>query len=194
MFSLEAVTLPRPARERTASSHPYDVPDRRGLYDSYAECIDIRNNNPELFAQDAGYSLQFSGWSLGRYFHSNVGGKELHLLVNPQVDKELVFDVSFGSTNAADYYVASKSYGTEPSYDVASGKVTVPANSYVLIVNQKVTNAVDEIKADLEGCQPVSEAWYTLTGTRVDLPSKGIYIHVVDYADGTRRSFKQVIR
>ena len=172
----------------------YDVPDRRGLYDSYAECIDIRNNNPELFAQNAGYSLQFSGWSLGRYFHSSVGGKELHLLVNPQIDKDLTMNVSFGSTNPADYYVASKSYGTSPSYDVAAGTVTIPANSYVLIVNQKVTNAVEEIKAELAGSEPVGESWYTLTGTRVDNPSDGIFIRVVDYADGTRKSFKQVIR
>ena len=168
----------------------YDVPDRYGLYMNYAELISIRLSNPELFAQNAGYSINYSGWTLGRYFHSSVGGKELHLLVNPQVAGDLTMDVSFGSTNQNAYTIASKSYGTEPSFDVAKGKVTVPPNSYVLIINDNVVNGVEDIIADFAGSEPISQEWYTLTGARVLNPDKGIYILLVKYADGTSRSFK----
>lgn len=170
----------------------YDVPDRYGLYQNYAELINLRLENPELFAQDAGYSLSFSGWTLGRYFHSSVGGKELHLLINPQVDKELTMKVSFQSTSQSDYSIASKSYGTEPSFNVADGTVTIPSNSYVVITNTKVVNGVDDVVADFNGVEPVSSEWYTLTGARVANPQDGIFIQVVKYADGTTKSFKVV--
>lgn len=170
----------------------YDVPDRRGLYQSYAELINLRLSNPELFAENAGYSISFAGWTLGRYFHSSVGGKELHLLINPQVDKELTMKCSFNSTNQNDYMIASKSYETNPTFSVADGTVTIPANSYVVITNSKVVNGVDEITSDVAGSEPVGSEWYTLTGTKVTNPDKGIYIQVVKYADGTSRSFKVV--
>ena len=172
----------------------YDVPDRRGLYDNYAELIAYRLNNPDLFAEKAGYSLNFAGWTLGRSFHSSVDGKELHLLINPMINEEITMTTSFQSADPDVYYIASKSYGTEPTFDVKAGKVTVPANSYVLIVNDKVDNAVMEVAPELAGSEPVAEAWYTVTGARVDKPSRGIFVRVVDYADGTRRSFKQVVR
>ena len=171
----------------------YDVPDRRGLYDSYCELIGIRLSNPELFSESASSSLNFSGWVLGRYFHSSAAGKELHLLVNPQVDKELTMSTSFASTNPADYSIASKSYGTEPSFDVAAGKVTIPANSYVLIINKNVVNGVEEIKSDLEAVDIVSEEWYTLSGLKVERPQNGIYLKVTKYSDGTNRTFKVVV-
>ena len=170
----------------------YDVPDRRGLYDSYAELITLRNDNPELFAKDAGYSLNFSGWALGRYFHSSVNGKEIHVLINPQLEGELTMKVSFGSTAPNEYTVASKSYGTTPSFDVVAGNVTVPANSYVVITNSKVVNAVEDVFADSDS-HAVSQQWYDLTGRKIDNPSSGLFIKVVKYADGSVRSFKQFI-
>lgn len=170
----------------------YNVPDRKGLYDTYAELIDIRLSNPELFAKDSGYSLNYSGWTLGRYYHSTVGNKELHLLINPQLDTELEMKLSFGSTNQDDYIIRSKSYGTTPTFSVSEGKVVIPANSYVLITNKNVVNAVEEVKSDLAGAEPVGEEWFSLTGARVLNPDKGIFIRVVRYADGTKRSFKEV--
>ena len=171
----------------------YDVPDRHGLYQNYCELIDIRLNNPELFAQDAGYTLNFSGWTLGREFHSSAGGKEIHALINPQISGDMNFKVSFGSTSTADYYVASKSYGTEPAFNVAAGTVTVPANSYVVIVNTKVTNAVESVFDDSDALLPVDETWFDLTGNRVDSPARGLFIRVVRYSDGSSRSFKQFV-
>lgn len=170
------------------------MPERRGLYDSYSELINIRLQNPDLFAQDAAYKLNFAGWTLGRSFISSAGGKELYLLINPQVDKELEMKVSFASANASDYYIASKSYGTEPTFNVAAGTVTIPSNSYVLILNNAVVNGVDEIAADGVDAEPVADEWFDLAGVKVTNPKAGIYVRVVTYADGTRRSFKQVVR
>ena len=172
----------------------YDVPDRHGLYENYCELISLRNKNPELFAQNAGYSLNFSGWTLGRYFHSSANGKEIHVLINPQLTEDLTMKVSFSSANADIYSVASKSYGTNPTFDVAAGTVSIPANSYVVITNDKVVNGVDDVIADFGGAEPVSEEWFDMTGCRVLNPDSGLYVRVVRYADGSVRSFKQFVR
>ena len=170
----------------------YDVPDRKGLYDSYSELIHIRLANPSLFAENAGYSLSYDGWTLGRYFHSSADGKELHLLVNPQVDKAMTMKVSFNSTQQSDYKVASKSYGSNPTFDVAAGTVTIPANCYVLITNDAVSSGVGDITAETVVSNPISEEWYTLTGMKVTDPADGIFIKVVKYSDGTTRTTKIV--
>ena len=172
----------------------YDVPERRALYDNYAELISLRNENPELFAQNAGYSLNFSGWTLGRYFHSSVNGKEIHVLINPLLTGDLTMKVSFNSTDQSVYSIASKSYQTEPVFSVSAGTVTIPANSYVVIINDKVVNAVDDILDDSVSAEVVAEEWFDLTGARVANPSEGLFVRVVKYADGTSRSFKQFVK
>ena len=171
----------------------YDLPDRRGLYQNYADLINLRMANPELFAQNAGYKLSFSGWTLGRSYLVSVGGKELKLLINPQTDKELTMNVSFASANPDDYTIAAKSYGTTPTFNVAAGTVTIPANSFVCIINDKVSTGIGDVPADAMGATPVSEQWYSLTGVPVSHPDKGIYIRVVKYSDGTVRSFKAAL-
>ena len=172
----------------------YDVPDRHGLYENYCELISIRRNNPELFAQDATMSLDFMTWDGGRYFHSTKDGKEIHALINPKTSGTINMKATFGSDSQSDYYIISKSYGTNPTFEVGRGQVTIPANSYVVIANNAVVDAVDEIIADFEGVEIVGEDYYDLTGVRVENPENGIYVKVVRYANGTTRSFKEIVK
>ena len=170
----------------------YDVPARRGLYWNYCELIKFRNLNPDLFSKEASTSLNFASWASCRFFSSSIGDKELHLVVNPDVSNNLTYKCNFKSTNPDDYVIGSKSYGTNPVINFETGEVTLQPGAYVLIVNSSVDTAVEQIKAEMAGSEPVSTEWYSLTGARVVNPDKGIFIQVVKYADGTSRSFKVV--
>ena len=59
-----------------------------------------------------------------------------------------ISSIPFNSTNNSDYVIASKSYGTEPTFDASTGKVTLPNNGYVVIVNKNVSG-IDENIIDI---------------------------------------------
>ena len=123
-------------------------PDNYGLYRNYCELIDIRTANPDLFDEAASYSaaVTASDWAKGRTIISTTPEKELICAINPGMSTELTIPIAFSSTKESDYKIASKSYATNPTFDVAAGTVTVPANSYVVLVNNKVS-AVEGIAA-----------------------------------------------
>lgn len=56
----------------------------------------------------------------------------------------------FSSKNDGDYRIESASYNTTPAFSAATGRITVPANSYVVIVNNKVSG-IDGIESDNAG-------------------------------------------
>lgn len=126
-------------------------PDNYGLFRNYCELIDIRLCNPELFSQSSSYNNNCLLWTTARKITSIADGKELVCVINPSIDKEMTTSYAFASTNEADYRIASKSYATNPAYDVAQGTITVPANSYVVIVSNNVTKieSVDSIETTL---------------------------------------------
>ena len=126
-----------------------DDPERQGLYDNYAELIAIRNNNKELFAETATFEgkCAASNWADGRTMLSKAGDKELITVINPNADKEISVAVSFSKSGEDSYKILSKSYESEPSFSVAGGTVTVPANCYVVIGSVAVA-AVDEVGAE----------------------------------------------
>ncbi len=123
-----------------------DDPDNAGLLQSYKDLIRIRLANPDLFTQDT-FNNMCTTWGSVRYIKASKGNKELICVINPQVDKELTYSYGFASADQSNYEIASKSYGTNPSFNVADGKIVVPANSYVVITS-KAVDSVDEISAD----------------------------------------------
>lgn len=65
------------------------------------------------------------------------------------------------------------------------------------VINAAVEGAditgIDDVIADeAVAAEPVSTEWYTLSGARVLEPDHGLYIQVVTYSDGSRKSFKVV--
>lgn len=130
----------------------FDSPSRKGLYDCYAELISLRNDNPELFAEKASFdnNCGTGSWANGRTLTSVSGDKELYTVVNPNIDKPITVAVNFRKENESDYQALSKSYNSTPSFSVAGGTVTVPANCYVVIGSMAVSG-VDEVAGENAG-------------------------------------------
>ncbi len=157
--------------------------DRKGLYDNYSELIALRNKNTDLFAETASFenNCAQANWANGRTMVSKVGDKELITVINPNIDKEITVRVSFGKNDDAAYQILSKSYDSNPSFSVAGGTVTVPANCYVSIGTMDVTEvegvwsdtAASSLRVHKEGsCIVIDYAAspveiYTIDGSRV---------------------------
>ncbi len=124
-----------------------DEPDRKGLYDNYSQLIDIRNSNSDLFEESATFEMNcgVANWANGRTIVSRKGDKELITVINPNVDKALTVSVTFGKSAEEAYQILSKSYASEPSFSVAEGTVTVPANCYVTIGSKEVAAGVEDV-------------------------------------------------
>ena len=150
-------------------------PFRKGLNKCYSELIAIRNNNPELFSSSASFSsaCKTSNWTSGRTMTSIEGGKEVYTFINPLVDKSITFSQNFSQKDNAAYQILSQTFGQESTFDTVSGKVTVPANSYVVIGSAQVT-AVGEIDAEWSDGEA---EYFNLQGIRIAAPVPGeIYI------------------
>lgn len=124
-----------------------DSPDRKGLYDCYAELISLRNGNTDLFAEDAQFesNCSASDWKTGRRLVSKSGDKEMFTVINPNVSGSITVSVGFTKDDNASYEILSRSYGSDPSFNAAAKTVTVPANCYVVIGSANVSSGIDEI-------------------------------------------------
>lgn len=120
-----------------------DDPDNAGVHNSYRELISIRRDNPELFPIEGSFANLCSGWENGRSIITTNAEKEVYCMINPNTTGDLTFDVQFQSTDADKYWISSKSYGSEPSFDVAAKTITVPANCYVVVSTKNVTGIRD---------------------------------------------------
>jgi 1,4-alpha-glucan branching enzyme len=129
--------------------------DRKGLYQSYSELCWLRRSNPDLFTESTAKTMTMNcnseNWSTkGRLIKLTNNTQELICVINTMTSNSsrTISGIPFNSTNNSNYIIASKSYGTEPTFDASTGKVTLPNNGYVVIVNKNVTgvdeNIVDE--------------------------------------------------
>ncbi|MDE6811459.1 MAG: hypothetical protein K2J15_03825, partial [Muribaculaceae bacterium] len=127
-------------------------PNNKGLYNNYCDLIRLRTMNPELFdTATASYTANVTAanWGKGRTIIATTPDKEMICAINPSVTNDVTISVPFSSTNQGDYSIFTKSYASNPTFDVAAGTVTVPANCFVVLTNQSVL-AVDEISAESE--------------------------------------------
>ena len=150
---------------------------RAGLANCYAELAAIRNGNPQLFSQDASFIAadRASNWANGRTLTSTAGSEAIYTFVNPNTDMAITFTHSFPLGDNSAYHILSQTYGQEITFDAAASKVTVPANSYVVIGTSGL-NAVEEIGGeDADGAEP---QYFNLQGMRVAAPQPG-QIHIV---------------
>ena len=76
----------------------------------------------------------------------------------------------------------SPSYNTTPTFSASTGKVSVPANSYVVIVNNKVSG-VDKVESDNFGTQ--GPEVYAVGG---DIVIHGAYTNAEVYAASGARA------
>ncbi|MDE7414610.1 MAG: hypothetical protein K2N05_12595 [Muribaculaceae bacterium] len=142
----------------------------KGLVDRYTELINIRLANPDLFGEQAEYSLDFNNTANYptapkklMYAKSFYGDKEIHVLINPGVNVVLTSQAAFKSQNPNDYQVLSKWGATDPVIDYATGNVTLPANGYVVIGNKSVVPDLSGVN-DIELTPARKFAAYSIDG------------------------------
>ncbi|MDE6022196.1 MAG: hypothetical protein K2G13_01715, partial [Muribaculaceae bacterium] len=151
-------------------------PYRAGLMNNYRELTAIRNNNPELFSQEASFTsaCMASNWGNGRTISSTSGQKGVYTFINPNVDKSIVMNFSFPEKDNSAYKILSQTYGQESTFDASSGKVTIPSNSYVVIATESVSHVVG---IDTDNLEDGKTEYYNIQGIRIDRPAKGeLYI------------------
>lgn len=126
-----------------------DDPDNKGLYDNYRQLIALRRGNPDLFTEQADFTPNCGSnvWENGRTLISTTGSKQLYTVINPNVRESVTVNVSFAQASQNSYYIAASSYGTTPTFDVAAGTVTVPANAFVCIASTNVSE-VESIESE----------------------------------------------
>ena len=103
----------------------------------------MRLVNKDMFSTSANFSINFTGDNI-RTATSYLGNKELYVLVNFAL-KEGSSTVPFRLADADAYHILSQSEGPEPTINVASRTVTVPANGYVVIGTKDLVSDVQEI-------------------------------------------------
>ncbi|MDE5814225.1 MAG: hypothetical protein K2H72_08065, partial [Muribaculaceae bacterium] len=174
---------------KTVNWAALDNPFRAGLVQCYSELIAIRDNNPALFAEDAVFkgADKTSDWANGRTLSSTAGSEGVYTFVNPNIDKAVTFSFGFPVSDNSAYRILSQTYGQESTFDAVSSKVTVPANSYVVIGTLGVT-AVDAIEA--EGSDEAPVEYFNLQGVRINRPEPG-QIHVVKKGAHTHKAIAQ---
>ena len=126
-------------------------PDNKALMENYADLIRTRLANPDLFAEDASYNNSTSGWAGGRLILASTAEKELICAINPNVDKEITMKVDFKSKNNADYGVAAISRGMSALFNAEAGEIVVAPNSFICLVNNKVSgveNVIPDVDED----------------------------------------------
>lgn len=154
----------------------YNQPTRRGLYDSYSQLIGIRRANPDLFDQTASFAINCNtnNWSTGRTIYASTADKELICVINPLLTSATITGVKFKSTNASDYIISSQSYGSEATFDPATGKVTLPGGCYV-VITRGLNAGIDDVTVDATENGPAR--YFNLQGIEVAHPESGsLYI------------------
>ena len=157
-----------------------DDPDNAGLVQSYSELIGIRLNNQELFSATADYDLSLTNWAGGRIISAVSADKELYVVVNPNINKDVTMTVNFRSGDNSTYHFASKSFDSEPVFDASAKTVTVPANCYAVVTTRNISGVEHAVADSLDATRifPVSGAVrvvncagavdiYTIDGVRV---------------------------
>ncbi|MDE6557099.1 MAG: hypothetical protein K2K55_09085 [Duncaniella sp.] len=129
-----------------------DNPDRKSLHDTYADLLRFRAANPTLFTTSAKTLVSLSTWTGRSVSLADAEGREIYLMVNPEVSQTLtVASPRNAATNAtvdlsaSGYQLLASSAGVTPTA-TASG-VTLPAGAFALY-GKDVKTAITDIEAE----------------------------------------------
>lgn len=102
-----------------------EVPERRALYDTYAQLIAFRRSHPQFFTHEAQFTWQVatSDWSTGRHI-SCVAGEEAFVVVGNFDTREQVITTKFPIAGKwKNYFSPTESYtDTQVSLTLAPGE------------------------------------------------------------------------
>lgn len=104
---------------------------RKGLYDTYSTLLKLRNDNPDLFSDNAfqDWKVSTSDWDKGRYLRLESMTKKLVVVGNFK-NEQINTSVYFGSTE--EWYELN---GETLNVTNSEQSITVPANSFKLYTN-----------------------------------------------------------
>lgn len=102
--------------------------DRKALYDTYGMLLKLRNENPDLFSENAfkDWKVSVSDWNQGRYLRLESMTKKL-VVVGNFTNSNITTQVYFGNTG--NWYELE---GEKLQVNSNEQSVTVPANSFKL--------------------------------------------------------------
>lgn len=111
--------------------------DRKGLYDTYSTLLKLRNENPDLFSENAfkAWNVSVSDWDQGRYLRLESSTKKLVVVGNFK-NEQINANVYFGSTG--NWYELNGETLNVTNKDAQP--VTIPANSFKLYTNFQVNH------------------------------------------------------
>ncbi len=151
----------------------YDVPQRRALYNTYAELISIRTLNPTLFSETATFSINCAAtnWSSGRTLYAANGSSQMVCVINPTVDQLTITGVDFMYQSNDNYKVLTSSYECPYSYDASTGSVTLQGGAFICLGTQDLSVVgVDKVITD-----DVTARNYTVSGGMGEIVITGDY-------------------
>lgn len=124
-----------------------DNADREGLKDTYSLLNALRNDNPEMFAQDVTTSLQCNtvNWSAGRFISLKSGNKMIFLAVNPNTSGQSTLTIPGMPTNV-EYQLLLSSYNVTPV--LQGNKVTLPAGAFAIYGTKDIAQVNDIVTDD----------------------------------------------
>lgn len=110
---------------------------RKGLYDTYSTLLKLRNDNPDLFSDNAfkDWKVGVSDWDKGRYLRLESSTKKLVVVGNFK-NEQINTSVYFGNTG--DWYELNGE--TLNVTNSSEQPVAIPANSFKLYTNFPVNN------------------------------------------------------
>lgn len=118
-------------------------PDNAALVEIYQKLINMRLTHKDLFAETAGYSINFSTWAQGRTLSTSANGKELYAVMNPNVTGSIDVKVNFLQDNNSAYHVAIRSHDSSPKFDAVAKTITVEANCFAVITTTDISGVED---------------------------------------------------
>ena len=108
-----------------------NVPERRALYDAYAQLITFRREHPQFFTSEADFAwkVSTSHWSTGRHI-SCVAGEEAFVVVGNPDTREQAISATFPIEGTwRNYFDASESYiGTSALLALSPGEYRLFVN------------------------------------------------------------------
>ena len=110
----------------------YEMPERKALYDAYAQLINFRHEHPQFFADEAEYSWKVgsSNWSAGRYIQA-VAGEQAFVVVGNFDILERTLKVEFPTSGVwVNYFDSTETYAEQQV------ELTLPAGGYRLFIKE----------------------------------------------------------
>jgi hypothetical protein len=156
--------------------------NRKALHDVYAALCNLRQSSPELFTEQATFSVSgmVNSLSSPRVMRLTNGDKEVMAFINANVSSVNPVNISGTSTvlNANNCKLIASSIGTTPTLvgDATSLSVSLPANGFAVFATTAATG-VDDILVTPDSTDDTAAEYYTLQGVRIAAPTApGIYL------------------